>query len=113
MSQGKPIDARANFTIAVYPAYLTAPPATRDLLPQYTPNAFTPPTFLVVAEDDHTFCPDSLVYYRALMDAKIPAELHIFPTGGHGFGTYPAPPKPEAHWTDLAATWLRNLKVIN
>lgn len=113
MQAGRPVDARADFAIEAYPAYLAAQPEMRDLLPQYAPDNFTPPTFLVVAEDDHTYGPNSLVYYRALLDAKVPAELHVYATGGHGFGTFPAAPKPEAHWTDLAATWLRGLRVIN
>jgi acetyl esterase/lipase len=112
LQDGKPIDARANFTIAGYPAYLAAQPSMRELLPQYAPNAFTPPTFIVVAEDDHTYGPNSLVYYRALMDATVPAELHVYSSGGHGFGTFPSSAKPEGYWTDVAATWLRNLHVI-
>lgn len=111
-SAGTPLDARANFAVVVYPAYLSVQPEMRELIPTYRPNQFTPPTFLTVAEDDHSYGPNSIVYYRALMDAKVPVELHAFASGGHGFGAYPAPPKPEAHWTDLATTWLRGLNVI-
>ena len=112
MPDGAPLDAQPAFAIDVYPAYLALPPAMRELNPVYTPTATTPPTFIVVAEDDRTYGPNSLVYYRALMDAHVPAELHVFPSGGHGFGTYPAAPKPVQHWTDLAATWLRGLGLV-
>jgi acetyl esterase/lipase len=49
----------------------------------------------------------SLVYYRALKDAKIPVEMHLFATGGHGFGIHPTG-SPEEHWTGLATAWLRS-----
>lgn len=111
MRDGAPIDARPAFAMPIYPAYLATPPEKRELIATYTPNSFTPPTFLAAAEDDTTYGPNALVYYRALMDAHVPAELHVFPNGGHGFGTYPAANKAVVHWTDLATTWLRSLKL--
>jgi acetyl esterase/lipase len=105
-------DARPNFAIVVYPAYLALPPEETTIDPTYAPNQFTPPTFLIQAENDKNYIHSSLVYYRALLDAKIPAELHIYPTGGHGFGVHP-PNAPEEHWTHLANEWLRSINVIN
>ena len=47
----------------------------------------TPPTFLVHASDDDGVNPEnSIVFYQALIKNKVPAELHIYQTGGHGFG---------------------------
>jgi acetyl esterase/lipase len=47
----------------------------------------TPPTFLVHASDDDGVNPqNSIVFYQALVKHKIPAELHIYQSGGHGFG---------------------------
>jgi len=47
----------------------------------------TPPTFLVHASDDDGVNPEnSIVFYQALVKNKVPAELHIYQTGGHGFG---------------------------
>ncbi|HEY3739870.1 MAG TPA: alpha/beta hydrolase [Bryobacteraceae bacterium] len=47
----------------------------------------TPPTFLVHANDDKTVPPEnSILYYMALRKAGVPAELHIYARGGHGFG---------------------------
>ena len=105
------IDARADFAILVYPAYLVAPPAETELFPAYVPNQFTPPTFLIQAENDKGYGKNALVYYRALMDANIPAELHYFAGGGHGFGMNPVG-APEEHWPNLAADWLRTLNII-
>lgn len=106
-----PEDASANFAIVVYPAYLAVAPAETALDPTYTPNRFTPPTFLIQAEDDKGYHNNALVYYRALMDARIPAELHYYATGGHGFGMHP-PNAPESNWPDLATLWLRRIGMI-
>jgi acetyl esterase/lipase len=105
------IDARADFAIIVYPAYLALPPDQTALDPTYTPNSFTPPTFLIQAENDKTYVRNSLVYYRALLDANVPAELHLYAGGGHGFGMNPIG-APEEHWPRLAANWLRTLNII-
>ena len=47
----------------------------------------TPSMFIVQAEDDPVHCDNALLLYLALKQAKSPpSELHVFPTGGHGFG---------------------------
>lgn len=108
---GTPRSAKPNFAILGYPAYLAIPPAETELSPVYTPNQFTPPTFLIQAENDKGYGHNALVYYRALMDAHIPAELHYFATGGHGFGIDP-PHTPEEHWTHLATFWLHTTGIL-
>lgn len=50
-------------------------------------NAQTPPAFLVHATNDLTVpVKNSLMYYENLTKVKVPAELHIYQAGGHGFG---------------------------
>ena len=52
---------------------------------QVTKN--TPPAFIVQAEDDKTVpVQNSIDYYTSLKNQNIPAELHIYQKGGHGFG---------------------------
>jgi acetyl esterase/lipase len=47
----------------------------------------TPPTFLAHASDDTTVVPaNSIRFYENLVKHNIPAELHIYQEGGHGFG---------------------------
>jgi acetyl esterase/lipase len=106
-----PLDARANFAILVYPAYLALPPGNTTLDPTYTPNDFTPSTFLIQAENDRGYGRNALVYYGALLDAHIPAELHYYATGGHGFGMHP-PNAPEENWPHLATAWLRSINIL-
>jgi acetyl esterase/lipase len=105
------VSAVPNFAILGYPAYLAVTTAETALDAIYTPNHFTPPTFLIQAEDDKGYHNNALVYYRALMDAHIPAELHYYATGGHGFGMHP-PNAPESNWPELATLWLRRIGMI-
>lgn len=104
-------DARPDFAFIIYPGYLTAPPALADLDPALKPTSFTPPTFLLQAEDDPVHVENVVVYFRALKDAHVPAELHIYAEGGHGYGLRPTE-LPITHWTTLAATWLNTIHML-
>ncbi len=66
----------------------------------------TPPCFLMLSADDGVNPENSLRYFRALRQKNIPAALHIYPSGGHGWGfrdTFLY--KPE--WTEELSKWLR------
>ena len=96
---------RPNFAILVYPVIsmdksiahigsrnnLIGLQPTADLIKLYSNefqvSAQTPPTFMVHATDDNSVpVENSLLYYQALKKNNVPAEMHVFPTGGHGFG---------------------------
>jgi acetyl esterase/lipase len=96
---------RPDFAILIYPAYLTGNDRT-TLSPELKVNAQTPPTFLVQTEDDPIHVENSLVYYRGLTAAKVPAEMHLFSSGGHGYGMRPSP-EAVSGWPALAEAWLR------
>lgn len=50
-------------------------------------SRFTPDTFIVLCSDDRVVpAENSLLYYNALIDLDVPAEMHIWPKGGHGWG---------------------------
>lgn len=50
----------------------------------------TPDTFIALSTDDKTVpVVNSILYYSALVDCKVSAEMHIFPEGGHGWGFTP------------------------
>lgn len=75
-----------------------------ELLPR--PDA--PPTFIAAAADDDTVpVENSIMLAQALHAAHVPVELHVFETGGHGFGLRFTAGKPTAAWPDLAVTFLR------
>ncbi len=63
----------------------------------------TPPTFLLHAGDDKVVSVDnSLVFYKALQRNGVPAGMHIYPKGDHGFLTTPT----RDEWMDLCKRWL-------
>jgi acetyl esterase/lipase len=63
----------------------------------------TPPTFIVQAEDDNTVpVQNSLLFFDALMENKVKAEMHIYPAGGHGFGLK----NPKINWLARLRDWL-------
>jgi acetyl esterase/lipase len=68
-------------------------------------TADTPPTFLIHASDDKGVLPaNSIVFFEQLLKHKIPAELHIYERGGHGFGMNN--PTSEEKWMNTLANWL-------
>ena len=67
----------------------------------------TPPTFIIHSTDDTTVpVENSLLFYEALRTAAVPAEMHLFEYGGHGYGLAPADPVLSA-WTMLSESWMR------
>lgn len=65
----------------------------------------TPPTFLVLAGDDKGVNPkNSIKYYEALLKNNIPAEMHIYQNGGHGFGTRIL--EKNDNWMDVLRIWM-------
>ncbi len=67
-------------------------------------NEKTPPTFLVLASDDNTVNPEnSIKYYEALLKNKVPAEMHIYQNGGHGFGTHLL---ANNNWMETLKNWM-------
>lgn len=72
-------------------------------------KADTPPTFLIHAGDDDAVpVENSLLFYQSLKTNNIPAELHVYPTGGHGFSLAIGKNYLET-WTERCADWLRSL----
>lgn len=68
----------------------------------------TPPTFLAHAADDPIAnVHHSLVMFDALQRDKVPVEMHVFETGGHGWGLG-SPGSLVAQWPRLFATWARS-----
>jgi acetyl esterase/lipase/type 1 glutamine amidotransferase len=96
MGMTSPSKTRPDFLALIYPAL----PQGLEL------TAATPPTFLAHADDDKLSAGDNSVrFYLALKKAKVPAELHVYATGGHGFGIRKSD-KTAAGWTGDFARWL-------
>lgn len=102
----------ANFTHAGSRENLITKNPSADLIAKYSNelqvNAQTPQAFIALSSDDKAVLPqNSINYYLALLKHNVPATMHIYPTGGHGWGfrdnfTY------KRQWTDELEKWLRN-----
>ena len=94
-----------DYTALIYPAYL----ATEDMKISsdldVTPH--TPPTLIVQTEDDGIRVENALVWYKALRDAGVKAEMHLYECGGHGYATVYRPGIPVTGWQKLAEKWFR------
>jgi acetyl esterase/lipase len=97
---------RPDFAVALYPGHLWI---QSRLNPRIRVTRNTPPTFLVQAEDDDVDdVRNSLVYFAALKKAGVPAELHVYPEGGHAFGLRPTN-HPITRWPALVEAWLQTI----
>lgn len=116
------ISVRPDFMMLIYPVItfgakahvgsrenLIGKDASQDQIDMYsnekqvTPK--TPPTFIVFAEDDDVVpVENGLMMYQSLRQNKVPAEMHLFPKGGHGFGLNN--PRSKAKWFSWAVVWM-------
>jgi acetyl esterase/lipase len=119
-------DGKPNFSILIYPVISFQPaishggsrdnllgPEKSDELIKYYSNELqvsdqTPPAFMVHAMDD-TGVPveNSIEYYLALKKKKIPAEMHLYPKGGHGYGMRTEGKGSLANWPAAMEGWLK------
>ncbi len=105
------VSCRPDFTVLIYPAYLVNK-AKDALVPEIRVTKETPPTFFVHAEDDPVPAENSILMYLALKKEKVPAELHVYAKGGHGFGLRPSD-KPCSHWPERCAEWMKSQGLLS
>lgn len=119
--------SRPDFDVLIYPFYRPGsvpfrrtPGAPRDpnapspaLLPIVDNTEFpiqddAPPVFMVCATDDASHVVPTVKFYLELVAHKIPAEMHIYAYGGHGFGLRPTkkPGSPVESWPARLTDWL-------
>lgn len=114
-----PVDAadeescRPDFAIALYPGHLWTDEKGFELNPNVAVTSNTPPTFIVQAENDPVdSVNNSLVYFEALKNAKVPVEMHLYAEGGHGFGLRHKD-LPIGAWPELAEKWLGTIGMVS
>jgi acetyl esterase/lipase len=100
-------DATPNFLIPVYPAYLVGKEDTFTLLPTVKVTDKSPAVCLVHAHDDkgQTSASASALLYLEYKKLGLPAELHIYSKGGHGFGMRKSG-TPVSEWPQRVGEWL-------
>jgi acetyl esterase/lipase len=104
------VGSRPDFTVLIYPAYLTGTDKDK-LAPEIRVTKQTPPTFFAHAGDDGVSPENSVIMYLALKRAGVPAELHVYGNGGHGFGLRPAA-SPAVTWPARCEDWLRSRGIV-
>ena len=99
---------RPDFLMLCYPWHILADNSLTELKPEIQIGAKTPPTFLAQANDDPgSLAEGSTLAFLALRKAKVSAELHIYSTGGHGFGLRPNQTQAPGDWPGRAELWLQ------
>jgi len=106
-----PDAGETDFAVIVYPGYLAL--AEQNFAPnaEIQVTEKTPPTFLVQAEDDPVHVENSTLYFLALKNARVPAEMHLYASGGHGYGLRRTE-LPVTAWPKLVETWLETIQVL-
>ena len=99
------VSHRPDFALLIYPWNLY------DQKPDHLVDganvpADCPPTFLVHTDDDRSSSLGAVLFYAGLKRQGIPAELHVYGNGGHGYGIRPVEGSQISTWTDHAAHWL-------
>ena len=98
---------RPDFSILIHPAYLVVKEQGDKMSPEVQVTTNHPPTFVAMTEDDPVRVENAVLYFMALKQAHVPAELHAYPTGGHGYGLR----RTEHYvttWPVRAADWMRS-----
>jgi acetyl esterase/lipase len=102
---------RPDFTVLIYPGGITKG-ASDQLAPEIQVSKDSQPTFLAVATDDNGPAIGSAAYYLALKRAGIPAELHVYASGGHGFGMRTGN-RPANTWPKRCEEWMREQGILH
>lgn len=105
------LNCRPDFAFIIYPGYLANAAEHMAQNADINPTDKTPPTFIVQAENDPVHVENATVYFLQLKAAKVPAELHIYAEGGHGYGLRRTE-LPVTTWPDAARIWLQTIKVL-
>jgi acetyl esterase/lipase len=98
---------RPDFSILIYPAYLTLKDEGDKINPVTAVSSNTPQSFIAMTQDDAVRVESAMFYSVALKQAGVPFELHIYPKGGHGYGLRRTE-NPVTAWNDRCAEWMRS-----
>jgi acetyl esterase/lipase len=105
------VSCRPDFAVIVYPGYISIAEKNFAANEDIPVTAQTPPSFIVQAEDDPVHVENAVVYFMALKNAKVPAELHIYAAGGHGYGLRRTA-LPVTTWPASVITWMHTIHMV-
>lgn len=96
---------RPDFTLLIYPWNVLVS-GTDNLMSELQFRKELPPAFIVHTSDDQSSAVGAAMIYVGLKKNGVPAELHIYENGGHGYGVRAMPHSNIGSWTDRATDWL-------
>jgi acetyl esterase/lipase len=105
------LSCRPDFAVIIYPGYLALADQNFAPNPDIQVTGQTPPSFIIQAEDDPVHVENAVVYFLALKNAKVPAELYIYAQGGHGYGLRHTQ-LPVTTWPQTLEVWLHTIKIL-
>lgn len=97
---------RPDFSCLIYPAYFTTKEDLTKLAPEVTVTKDTPPAFLIMTQDDRIKVENVFAYALACKAANVPAEVHTYSVGGHGYGLRPTK-NTVTTWPARCAEWMK------
>ncbi len=100
------VSHRPDFAILVYP-WRIYDPKQDDLIEGVSVSKNCPPTFLVHTGDDRSSSLGAVLFYAGLKRHGIPAELHVYGNGGHGYGLRPVEGSEISTWPGHGKHWLK------
>jgi len=101
------VSCRPDFAALIYPGGLDDKSTPWTLKSDVHVDANTPPMFFAHAADDRVPAAQSVLLFTELRKVSVPAELHVYASGGHGYGMRKTG-HPVNTWPDRCADWLRD-----
>lgn len=105
-------NAAPDFSLLIYP-WNVLQKGTQTLLPEIRVDDDSPPAFVVHTHDDRSSSVGAVLIYAALRQHNVPAELHVYANGGHGYGMRPVAGSEIGTWPDRATAWLKLRKLAD
>jgi acetyl esterase/lipase len=93
------LSCKPDFAVVIYPGYLALSEKNFEANPDIKPTA------------DTVHVENAVVYFMQLKNAKVPAELHIYSQGGHGYGLRRTK-LPVTSWPESAESWLHTIGIL-
>jgi acetyl esterase/lipase len=102
------LSCRPDFAMLVYPYMLGD---DEKLAEGMKVTKDTPNTILIHTQDDWVKAESSIYYYLALKEAGVASELHVFPTGDHGYGLRTSE-HAVSNWPKICTTWMQKTGIL-
>ncbi len=103
---------RPDFSMLVYP-WNVVDKNTGELMPEIVSSEKMPPGFIVHTDDDKSSSLGAALIYLGMKKHGVSGELHVYQSGGHGYGTRDRPDSVIGTWTDRGTEWLRLRDLAN